>query len=253
MSTKLNRHIYDYKNGDLHGLRLTLQNIDFSNIVERSTNVNMAWQEWKETFVITVRKFIPTRKIKGKLSPPWITGDILHMKRKKEAARKKIQHSTSPCLRAKFKQLRSTVKHMIRESRTRFFESLEQDITENPKRFWSIFKLSDKVKSVLQQMSLPSNKQDTATGVAPDRIVVSSSVDIAEAFNQHFTSVFSSDTEESRPQLTPIDGPVLEEISLSPCEVVAALRSLDVTPKTLDRMESPQGYLKKQLNRSHHL
>ena len=78
-------------------------------------------------------------------------------------------------------------------------------------------------------MSIPSNSQDTATRVAPDRKVVSSSVDIAEAFNQHFTSVFSSDTEESRPQLTPIDGPVLEEISLSPCEVVAALRSLDVS------------------------
>ena len=179
--------------------------------------------------MITVRKFIPTRKIKVKLSPPWITGDILHMIQKKEAVRKKIQHSTSPCLCAKFKQLQSTVKHMIRESRTRFFELLEQDIRENPKRFWSIFKLSDKVRSVPEQMSTPSNSKDTATRVAPDRKVVSSSVDIAEAFNQHFTSVFSSDTEESRPQLTPIDGPVLEEISLSPYEVVAALRSLYVS------------------------
>ena len=134
------------------------------------------------------------------------------MIRKKEAVRKKI-----------FKQLRSIVKHMIRESRTRFFESLEQDIKENPKRFWSILKLSDKVRSVPEQMSIPSNSQNTATRVAPDRTVVSSSVDIAEAFNQHFTSVFLSNTDESRPQLTPIDGPVLEEISLSPCEVVAAL------------------------------
>ena len=83
--TKLNRHVHDYKKGDFQGLRSTLQNIDFSNIVERSTNVNMAWEEWKETFVITVREFIPTIKIKGKLSPPWITGDILHMIRKKEA------------------------------------------------------------------------------------------------------------------------------------------------------------------------
>ena len=54
--TKLNRHVYHYKKRDFQGLRSTLQNIDFSNIVERSTNVNMAWQQWKETFVITVRK-----------------------------------------------------------------------------------------------------------------------------------------------------------------------------------------------------
>ena len=202
--------------------------------------------------MITVRKFIPTRKIKGKLSLPWITGDILHMILMKEAVRRKKQHSTSPCLRAKFKQLRSTVKHMIRESRTRFFESLEQDSRENPKRFWSIFKLSDKVRSVPEQMSIPSNSQDTATRVAPDRKVVSSSVDIAEAFNDNFTSVFSSDTEESRRQLTPIDGPVLEEIFLSPSEVVAALCSLHVSCAS-----GPDGIsarlLKKQLNRSHYL
>ena len=141
---------------------------------------------------------------------------------------------------------------MIRESRTRFFESLEQDIKENRKRFWSIFKLSDKVRSVPQQMSLPSNSQDTATRVPPDRKVVSSSVDIAEAFNQPFTSKFLSDTEESRLQLSPIDGPVLEEISLSPYEVVAALRSLHVSCAS-----GPDGIsarlLKKQLNRSHYL
>ena len=34
--------------------------------------------------------------------------------------------------------------------------------------------------------------------------VVSSSVDIAEAFNQHLESVFSGDTEEPRPQLPTI-------------------------------------------------
>ena len=68
--TELNRHVCDHKKGDFQCLRSTLQNIDFSNIVERSTNVNMAWQEWEETFVVTVREFISTRKIKGKLSTP---------------------------------------------------------------------------------------------------------------------------------------------------------------------------------------
>ena len=42
--TKLNRHVYNYKKGDFQGLRSTLQNIDFSNIMERGRNVDMAWQ-----------------------------------------------------------------------------------------------------------------------------------------------------------------------------------------------------------------
>jgi hypothetical protein len=91
-------------------------------------------------------------------------------------------------------------------------------------------KLTDKRRSVPEQMSIPTNNENTAaTGVTPDREAVSSPVDIAEAFNQHFTSVFSNHVHETCPQSAPIDGPVLNEISLTPCEVVAALRSLDVS------------------------
>ena len=228
---KLNRYVYDYQKGDFEGLRSNLQNIDFSNIVESNTDVNGAWLEWKERYIAAVRNFIPLRKIKGKSSPPWITGHILYMIRKKETLRKKLRSSSSSFLIAKFKQLRLAVKRLISESRARYFESLEQDIQSNPKRFWSAFKLSNKASSVPQQVSILSTIHDTVTG-KPVRKLVSSPVEIAEAFNNHFTSIFSSDTVEPRPQLPPTSGSEFSEISLSPCEVVAALRSLDVTKAT---------------------
>ena len=157
----------------------------------------------------------------------------MYMIRKKESVRRKLKHSSSTYLSAKFKQLRSMVKRMISDSRARFFESLEQDIKANPKRFWSVFKLGNKASSVPEQMSVPSSSKNTATGVTSVRKVVSiSSVDIAEAFIQHFASVFSGDTEEPRPQLPTISCPVLQDISLSPCEFAAALRSLDVSKAT---------------------
>ena len=225
---KLNRFVYDYHKGDFEGLRSTLQNIDFSKIVESNTDVNAAWLEWKERYIATVRNFIPMKKIKGKSSPPWITGHVLYMIRKKESLRKKLRSSSLTYLIAKFKQLRSTVKRMISETRARYFESLEQDIQSNPKRFWSAFKLSDKESSVPQQVSIPSTIHDTVTGKLV-RKLVSNPVEIAEIFNNHFTSIFANDIVEPRPQLPPTSGPTFSEISLSPCEVVAALRSLDVT------------------------
>ena len=176
--TKQNRHVYDYLKSDFQGLRSTLHSIDLSNVVEISTNVNVAWLQWKAKFVCAVREFIPTRKIKGKSSPPWITGDIMYMIRKKESVRRKLKHSSSTYLSAKFKQLRSMVKRMISDSRARFFESLEQDIKANPKRFWSVFKLGNKASSVPEQMSVPSSSKNTATGVTSVRKVVSSSVNI---------------------------------------------------------------------------
>ena len=156
----------------------------------------------------------------------------MYMIQKKESVRRKLKHSSSTYLSAKFKQLRSMVKRMISDSRARFFESLEQDIKANPKRFWSVFKLGNKASRVPEQMSVPSSSKNTATGVTSVRKVVSSSVDIAEAFNQHFASVVSGDTEEPRPQLPTISCPVLQDISLSPYEVAAALRSLDVSKTT---------------------
>ena len=125
------------------------------------------------------------RKIKGKSSPPWITGPILCMIRKKECLRLKLKSSSSSYLIAKFKQLRSTVKRTISESRARYFESLEQDIQSNPKRFWSAFKLSDKAScSVPQQVSIPSTIKDTVTG-KPVRELVSSPVEIASTITLH--------------------------------------------------------------------
>ena len=105
-----------------------------------------------------------TQNNKGKSSPPWITGDIMCMIRKKESVRRKLKHSSSTYLSAKFKQLRSMVKRMISDSRARFFESLEQDIKANPKRFWSIFKLGNKVSSIPEQMSVTSSSKKHGHG-----------------------------------------------------------------------------------------
>ena len=118
---KLNRYVYDYQKANFEGLRSILQSIDFSNIIESNTDVNVAWSQWKEKYLAAIRDFVPMRKIKGKNSPPWITGDILHMiKKPKESVRRKLRTSSSVYLIAKFKQLRSTVKRMISDSRTKY-------------------------------------------------------------------------------------------------------------------------------------
>jgi hypothetical protein len=157
------------------------------------------------------------------------------MIRKKETLRKKLRISSSSFLITKFKQLRLEVKRLISESRARYFESLEQDIQSNTKRFWSAFKLSNKASSVPQQVSIPSTFHDTVTG-KPVLKLVSSPVEIAEAFNNHFTSIVSSYTVEPCPQLPLSSGPEFSEISLSllaksspPFVHLMLLKQLDLT------------------------
>ena len=63
-----------------------------------------------------VSDFIPTKKIKGKNTPPWITSEIIHALRKKEAARSKLKKSPTDYQQQKYRELRETAKTLIREN-----------------------------------------------------------------------------------------------------------------------------------------
>ena len=129
-----------------------------------------------------VAEFVPKKKIKGKNSPPSITGDIVHTIRRKETP-------TNQSLKEKFKQLRKDVKQMVCESRANFFNSLDNIFQENPKRFWSLFKLANKSASVPVHMKLGVSFN---TDVSDDWTMAADTPnDIAELFNLHFTYVFS--------------------------------------------------------------
>ena len=65
--------MYNYKKGDFNGLRSAIEAIDLSNAIHQD-DVNTSWLEWKDTFLAAVEDYIPTKRIKGRNSPPWING-----------------------------------------------------------------------------------------------------------------------------------------------------------------------------------
>ena len=90
---KIKRTVYDYRNGDFAGLRGALEALNLCNLIRDSDDINLDWTYWKDAFMSAVSDFIPTKKIKGKNTPPWITSEIIHALRKKEAARSKLKKS----------------------------------------------------------------------------------------------------------------------------------------------------------------
>ena len=89
---KIKRTVYDYRNGDFAGLRGALEALNLCNLIRDSDDINLDWTYWKDAFMSAVSDFIPTEKIKGKNTPPWITSEIIHALRKKEAARSKLRN-----------------------------------------------------------------------------------------------------------------------------------------------------------------
>ena len=204
-SPSLDRTIFDYRRGDFDGLRSALQSIDLCSIIQSEGDINLNWLQWKDTFLAAVTDFIPTKRIKGRNTPPWINGEIIHTIRKKETVRQKLKRSPTKSLNDKFKELRTKVKGMVSESRANFFNSLDTTIRLHPKRFWSIFKLKNKTASIPERVNWGNNDR-SASSSSDDVTSASTPRNIAELFNNYFISVFSCEpviVDQCRPLIPP--------------------------------------------------
>ena len=146
---------------------------------------------------------------------------ILHLNKEKNTLRTKIKRSGSPSdhLKTKFKCLRAKIKHMLRNSRVEYLNRICACHYNNPKRFWSFFKLESKVSITPRKVSAKANDNE--------RISADTNTGIANMFNEYFASIFSTDSggiserEQSHNDIT------IEDITLSKEEIVAVMSNLD--------------------------
>ena len=220
----------DFRRGDFDGLRSALQAIDLSTIIQQDSDINEDWLLWKDTFLTTVNDFVPSRKIKGRNSPPWLNGKVIHALRQKEAVRRKLKTSPTASLKTKFRELRANVKKMVKSSRKNFFSSLDVNFQLNPKRFWSIFKLTNKESSIPESMSMGNADVSASSQFR----TASTPITIAEIFNNYFSSVFTnSDSDVSLPpSQPPATDSLLSDVQFTTEEVQETLLALDTSKAT---------------------
>ena len=185
---KIKRTVYDYRRGDFTDLRLALEsNSNLSGSISADGDINNDWSNWKNALLNTVSRHIPFTNIRSQNYVPWMNGAILRNIKKKNFLRRKLKKSKTPKhhLAAKVKELRSAIKKMLRDSRSKYINSVCADRNNNPKRFWSLFKLKSNVSNVPEKVSMARSD-----GV---RTSVESPEAIATMFNSFFTSIFTKD------------------------------------------------------------
>ena len=129
-------------------------------------------------------------------------------------------------LKVKFQTLRSQVRRAIRESRDEFFESANVEFKINPKRLWAVLKTRSKSRNIPQSVSMATGNL-RATADTPE--------EIADMFNNYFTSVFSAsqeDKEDNGVGKFPAAESPFSDIVLHVGEVEAVLKSLDPNKAT---------------------
>ena len=114
------------------------------NLIQDGNDINLDWTYRKDALMNAVSDFIPTKKVTGKNTPPWITSQIIHAPRKKEAACSKLKKSPTDHQQQNYRELRTKAKTLIPESREMYFSSLDSDLARQPKRFGPF--LSSRIK-----------------------------------------------------------------------------------------------------------
>ena len=79
---RIERFMYKYGAGDFEGLHKAVNELDLTTLVERTNDINIAWEDWKNAFTTTVSHYIPKRKMKRRNPASWIDGSILTAIRK---------------------------------------------------------------------------------------------------------------------------------------------------------------------------
>lgn len=135
-------------------------------------DVNVLWAKFKSCCNYCINKFIPDKMKKINKANPWITREIIHLKRKLKRYRKRKNRDAALLFK-----LSSKLKSKLREAKERFYSTtLGRFATESPHKFWQF--LSNKDSRSVDQIAVGAR-------------IVTDKKEIAETFNSYFQSVFS--------------------------------------------------------------
>ena len=188
------KFVLDFKKANLRELQNTLHYIpwDFS-LLDNDINTNLS--NWEDLFWSAVNEFIPKKKIKDRLTPPWIDKEVKTLCRKKYRASRKALKSKDPKDIEYFKAIRRKCKKLIRSKYNGYLNDLSKQISTNPKKFWNFHSSKTKTRRIPSALI----KDENGSQLIIDAFAR------ANLFNDYFNSVFSQlDTEPPPPGLYPI-------------------------------------------------
>ena len=204
----------DWNNADLDGMNEFLAQTDWVNLLN-SDDIETDWATFKEKIFEAEALYIPTRTIKSRNQPPWMTKSLLRQVRKKRRLWKNYKKYGNPETHEKYKKIENEVKNSIRREKKDYERKIANSSKSNPKMFYSYI----------------SKKKCNKVAVGPlkkNGDLLTESEDIAETLNDFFSSVFTrdedDDTELTVPPLTIAHR--LEEVNFTETIIIEKLKKL---------------------------
>ena len=78
------RNIWKYALADFDKANKILSQIDMTNTLDETDDIQVAWTKFQDAFLETMEKCIPNGKIPERKNLPWLTKDLTKMMKKKK-------------------------------------------------------------------------------------------------------------------------------------------------------------------------
>ena len=150
------------------------------NRVSILNNPNEMWNSWKHLLMSVIDKHAPlkTKRIRNNRSP-WITNELVGEIHKRDFLKKKATSTNDPLIWKEFKDARNKVNNLIKKAKRKYFSEKLDASKCDTRKTWRLI-------NELQSRQCKSTK---VSQIKSGHQVFTSPEDIAEAFNNHFTSI----------------------------------------------------------------
>lgn len=216
--------VYDYSRADDVSILDHLE-ISLSSFVDIQ-DVNQLWNQFKKIIRYCLDKFVPKKVKRVAKQNPWVTREIIHLKRRIARQRKK-----KPRNKTTIQEISRILKDKLKSAKERYFtEVMPEFIRTSPRRFW--------------RHLAPS--RDSVQYVAHDNHVITDPGEMANSFNDFFQSVFldNCDLAENAGEFSHESHSNMPELQVTEEGIFALLLDMD-TKKAVGPDEIPNTFLRR--------
>jgi hypothetical protein len=170
---------FNFLKADFVAINKKLSDIDWSflkPISDIDVMMEAFYSKLNDIFSICVPRSLRFYKSKY---PPWFNSSIVKQLRQKQKLWLKYKQSKSPLFYDEFKSIRKIIKLEIKRAHCKYILQVEQNITKDPKSFWSYIDCIKKNNFIPTYMTFNDKELQTPTDIANG---------FADFFQQTYTS-----------------------------------------------------------------
>ena len=184
----------------------------FNEQCQKSVESN--WLYFKDTLVKALDHFVPSKRVSGRYSLPWLTRTNKRLIRQKQKAYNRAKKSNKDSDWATFRRLRKKSQQSMKQAHWDYVNRILEEDGKNSKGLWRYLK---------------GMRKDNA-GVSPlssNGKIVTTAQEKAEALNKQFSSVFTREDNSNIPEMGPSPYEKMPPIEVTEKGVKALLSGLN--------------------------